>query len=135
MLSFIHNLYYRFYKFIISVGEKTIPRYNAVLLLSILSILNFITGIVLAIILTKKIIIVDLPKFYLFIIGLVIIGINSYIVFGNKRYLAIEEKYKNEDRQAKAKNNLKAVVYVVLTVLLLGVSLIYLNNNPVSSIR
>ncbi len=131
MISFIDNLYYRFYRFITSLGEESIPRYNAVLLLSILTILNFITIVVLLMIVTDRIIIVNLPRLYLFVIGLIIIAINSYIVFGNKRYLDIEERYRNEDKSARTRNNLKAIVYVVLTILFLILSVVYLNDNPI----
>ena len=131
MLTFIDNLYYRFYRFITNLGEESIPRYNAVLLLSILSILNFITVVVLVMIVTRKIIIVNLPKGYLFIIGLLIVALNSYRVFGNNRYKNIEDRFKNESKGARTRNNLLAVTYIVLTILLFVVSLVYLNSNPI----
>lgn len=131
MLDFIDNLYYRFYKLITALGEDSIPRYNAVLLLSILTILNFITVIVLIMIVTRKIIIVDLPKEYLFVIGLFIIGLNSYRVFGKNRYKIIEDRFKGEGNESRIKNNLFAVAYVILTILFLVMSLVYLNSNPI----
>lgn len=131
MLHFIDNLYYRFYKLIMALGEGTIPRYNAVLLLSILTILNFITAIVFIMIITRKIIIVDLPKGYLFVIGFFIIALNSYRVFGKNRYEIIEDRFKDEGKESKIRNNLLALAYVILTILLLMASLIYLNNNPI----
>lgn len=131
MFTFIDNLYYRFYRFITALGENSIPRYNAVLLLSILLILNFITSVVLIMIVTRKIIIVDLPKGYLFIIGLLIIALNSYRVFGKNRYKNIEDRFKNEGKGARIRSNLLAVVYIVLTILFLVVSLVYLNSNPI----
>lgn len=133
MLKFIDNLYYRFYRFITYLGEETIPRYNAVLLMSILAILNFITVVVILMIVSRRIIIVDLPKAYLFVIGLVIIAMNSYIVFAKKRYLDIERRYEKEDRKLRIKNNLKAVSYVIMTILLFICSLLYLNENPIKS--
>lgn len=131
MLHFIDNLYYRFYKFIIALGEESIPRYNAVLLLSILTILNFITAIVFVMLITRTIVIVNLPKGYLFILGLLIIAMNSYRIFGKNRYKVIEESYRVESKKDRTKNNLIAILYVVLTITCLASSLIYLNNNPI----
>jgi len=129
MLTFIDNLYYRLYRFIAALGENSIPRYNAVLLLSIFLILNFITAVVLIMIVTGKIIIVDLTKEYLLIIGLLIIALNSYRVFGRNRYKNIEDRFKDESKGARIRNNLLAVAYIVLTILFLAVSLIYLNKS------
>src|SRR5687767_4516382 len=69
-LKIIYTLYYNFYRLLIFVGEEITPRYSAVLLLSILLILNFITAVVLIMILSRSIIIVNLPKIFLFLIGL-----------------------------------------------------------------
>ncbi len=132
MQRFIDNLYYRFYRLIISFGEKSIPRYNAVLLMSIFSILNFITVLVIAIIVTEKIIIVNLPKGYLFGIGLLIIALNSYLIFSKKRYLEIERRFEKEEGKARVKNNLTAIAYILLTILFLVLSLVYLNNHPIT---
>lgn len=130
MLNFIDNLYYRFYKLITSLGEDSIPRYNAILLLSILAILNFITIVVLIMIVTRKIFIVDLRKEYLFVIGLLIIAFNSYRIFGKNRYKIIEDRFKDEDKKSKRRNSLLAIAYVVLTIFFLVMSLVYLNSNP-----
>ncbi len=92
MLSFIENVYYRFYRLSIYLGEESIHRYNAVLIMSILSILNFVTILMILMVITRVIIIVDLPRIYLLVIGLAIIGINSYIVFHNKNYIKIEKR-------------------------------------------
>lgn len=131
MLNLMDNLYYRFYKFINYLGENYIARYNAVLLLSILTILNFITAIVFIMIVTRKIVIVDLQKGYLFAIGLLIIAFNSYTIFGKNRYKIIEDRFKYEGNKAKIRNNLLALTYVVLTLLLFVVSLVFLNVNPI----
>lgn len=131
MLNFIYNLYYRFYKFITALGNDSTPRYNAVLLLSIFAIMNFVTVIVLIMIATRKIIIVDLPKGYLFAIGLLIIALNSYRVFGKNRYKNIEDRFKKESKEAKTRNNLLAVTYILFTIMLLVISLVYLNSNPI----
>jgi preprotein translocase subunit SecG len=82
-------------------------------------------------IVTRKIIIVNLPKGYLFIIGLLIVALNSYRVFGNNRYKNIEDRFKNESKGARVRNNLLAVTYIVLTILLFVISLVYLNINPI----
>ncbi len=131
MLNFIYNLYYRFYRFLIYLGQETTPRYNAVLLLSILTILNFISFAILLILTTKRMLILDLNKMYLFLIGLVIIGINSYVVFGKKRYLEIERTFGQENKSMRVRNNYKAIGYVILTVIIFIFSLVYLYNNPV----
>lgn len=130
-MKIIDNIYYRIYRLLMSIGEKDTPRYNAVLIFSILTILNFVTLIMVIGIITKKIIIIDLPKGYLFAIGLLIIAVNSYLILGRKHYLDIEARYKNEDKTTRRKNNLKAVLYVVLTILFLVLSLVYLNSHPI----
>lgn len=131
MFNFIDNLYYRFYRFISSLSEESIPRYNAVLLMSILSILNFFSIVSLLMIITNKIFIVNLPGPYLFAIGLLIIVANAYRVFGGKRYLTIEEKYEKESRKSKTINSLIAITYVILTILFQVLTLMYLNNHPI----
>lgn len=131
ILNFIENLYYRLYKFSIWLGEKSIPRYNAVLLLSILTIFNLATIISFLIGITNKILIVNLPKGYLFLIGLSIIAINSYFIFNKKRFLIIEENYKKEDVTIKKRKILQVIMYVILTILLLVCSLFYLNIHPI----
>ena len=131
MISLLKNLYYRFYRLLKYLGHEDTPRYNAVLLLSIFTSLNFITAVVILMILTKRILIVDGPRIWLFIIGLLIITINSYIVFGKKRYLEIEAGYAYERKSSRVVNNLIALLYVVLTILLLYLSLKYLYMHPI----
>ncbi|MCG2613446.1 hypothetical protein LZZ85_04105 [Terrimonas sp. NA20] len=123
MFYFIDNLYYRFYRFVKALGDESIPRYNAVLLLSIFTMFNFIIAVIFLMIITGKIIVVDLPKAYLFAIGLLIIAINSYRVFRKDRYKIIEERFGNDTRNTSIKNNLLAVVYIILTILCFVVSL------------
>ncbi|HEX4959153.1 MAG TPA: hypothetical protein VFV46_13305 [Lacibacter sp.] len=93
--------------------------------------LNFITGVAVLMIITKRILIVDGPRIWLFIIGLLIIAINSYIVFGKKRYLEIEAGYANERKLGRVVNNLIALLYIVLSILLLYLSIKYLYMHPI----
>src|SRR5690349_13579767 len=115
MLRFIDNLYYRFYKLTAALGEDIIPRYNAVLLLSFFSFFNFLTAIALIMIATRRIVIVD-SKGNLLTICLLIIAINSWRVFGKRRYQIIEDRFELEDKKSKRINNLVAAAYVVLTI-------------------
>lgn len=131
MISLLKNLYYRFYKLLKYWGHEDTPRYNAVLLLSIFMSLNFITGVAVLMIITNRILIVDGPRIWLFIIGMLIIAINSYIVFGKKRYLEIEAGYANESETNKLKNNLIVLLYIALSITLLILSLKYLNEHPI----
>lgn len=124
-------MYYRFYKLLKYWGHEDTPRYNAVLLLSIFMSLNFITGVAVLMIITNRILIVDGPRIWLFIIGMLIIAINSYIVFGKKRYLEIEAGYANESETNKLKNNLIVLLYIALSITLLILSLKYLNEHPI----
>lgn len=127
----INNLYYRFYRLLISIGEAATPRYNAVLLLSIFAILNFITVAVLASIILNRIVIVGLPKIYLFLIGLLIIAVNSYLVFWKKKYLEIEQRYINESKGERRANTLVAGIYIVVTIAAFVLCLVYLNKHPI----
>lgn len=131
MMKFYYNIYYRFYCLIRYFGEKEIPRYNAVLFLSLFTIINFLTVVMGITMLSKKIIIVDLPRIYLFFLGLLGIGANAYMVFAGKKYLMVEKKYQDEDRRSRIKNNLYAVLYVVLTILFFALALIYFNFHPI----
>lgn len=128
MIYLLENLYYQFYRLVKFLGEDDMPRYNAVLLLSICTILNFISGVALAMIATRKIILVGGPKVYLFLIGLLIILLNSYFVFGKKRYVKIEAKFSGYSKGQKLINKLVALFYIVLTVVLLYLSLRNLDN-------
>ena len=132
MLNFFGNLYFRFYKVVISLVEESIPRYNAILLLSIFSMANFLTIIRFISSIIQKTLFVDWPKFALFLAGLAIIGINSYIVFGNKRYLQFEEKYEDEERPSRIKNNVIATIYVILSIVLFILTIINASNNPIN---
>lgn len=131
MRNFYFNIYYRFYDFIRSIGEDGIPRYNAVLLMSIFSILNVMTFIGFLGIVFQRIIIVDWPKVYLFLLGLAVIGVNCYFIFGGKRYLVIEQRYANEGRASKMRNKLYVVLYILVTIGLLIVELVYMKGHPI----
>lgn len=84
-------------------------------------------------ILLGRVIIVDLPKVYLFLLGLLIMGINSYMFFGRKQYIDIEQRYLNEDRLFRIKNKLYAFLYVVFSILFLIMALAYLDHHPIIS--
>lgn len=131
MIRFLENLYYRFYSLIKYLGQEDIPRYNAVLLVSIFAILNFITGVILLMIITNKIFIVSGSKTNLLFIGLLIIAINSYFVFGKKRYLEIEARYSNESKASKLKKIMTVLIYTAISITLFILSLKYLNEHPI----
>jgi hypothetical protein len=115
----------------LSLGEDSIPRYNAVLLLSFFSIFNFLAIIGFLMLLFDKIIFVDLPKILVFMAGLSIIGINSYLIFGGKRYLAIEETFANESRSSRIKGRIHVALYILGTIGFFIVSLICMYNHPI----
>jgi Trk-type K+ transport system membrane component len=117
-MQFLGNVYYRFYRLLLLAGEEDIPRYNAVLLMSLPSMLNVITIAILLGNITDTLILINLPKVYLLMTGFVVIAVNSYFIFGKKRYLAIEERYRGEQKSEKLKNTLKAITYIVGSVLL-----------------
>jgi len=133
-MSFIDNIYYRFYRLLISIGEEDTPRYNAVLIISMLFMLNFLTLTIIVGCMVDKIIIVN-SKIYLLAIGLIIIGLTSYIIFRRKHYLHIENRYMGESKREKMANNLKVVVYTLSSILIFILSLKYSANNPISKFK
>ena len=116
---------------LVSIGEADTPRYNAILLMSILTIINFLTMALVTSIALNKIVIVDQPKVILLLIGLLIIAGNSYLIFGRKKYVEIEQKYGNESEADRRANMWAATLYVAVTIAAFALCLVYLNNHPI----
>jgi hypothetical protein len=122
-LRIIYNLYYRFYLLLISIGEEDIPRYNAVLLLSMVNMLNLISLSMLVDRAINRMTLIALPKVYLFIAGLLVIAAHSYLIFGNKRYKQIELRYLNENTVQRKGGIIASIAYIIATIALFALCL------------
>ena len=111
--------------------KLTHPRFNAVLLLSMFNIFNFLTLVLTASIICNRIFVIDWPKIYLFLIGLFIVGVNSYLIFGGNKYEQIEQRYFDEGKSDRRLNNVIAGLYVIATIAAFALCLIYLNKHPI----
>ena len=123
-------VYVRFYLLIKSLGEESIPRFNTMLLLSLFGILNTISLISIIMIFSKGVFIVDQPMI-LFGLGLLIIGANSIIIFGKKRYIVFESKYSEGTTIQHRKNTIFFWGYVIFSIVFLAIALIFLNYYPI----
>jgi hypothetical protein len=132
-MQLYYNIYYRFYKLSVSLGETGIARYNAVLIFSLVQIFNLFELIALVSIINGKIYIVNGPKLPLLIIGLGIILINTLIVFTKKRYEKIDGLFANESQGNHSAGMILTICYVALTFALFALCLVYLNNHPITN--
>ncbi|WP_295129039.1 hypothetical protein [uncultured Chitinophaga sp.] len=125
------NIYYRLFVLIRDYGDNSEPRYGAVLLFSILQMLNFPTLLGVLGILLKRIVIVDQP-YVSGAIGILIVAANLIAVFGKKRYIKIENKFGSEDENGRKRGRIILATYVLLTLGTLAAVIIYLNYNPIT---
>jgi len=99
--------------------------------MSIFFSLNLVTIIGFMNILFHKIFIVNWSRIYLLMLGLVVIGVNSYIIFGGNRYRDIENRYSKEDSSTKVKSKIYVLIYILATIGLLVTVLFLLRHNPI----
>jgi len=130
-MKLYYNIYYRFYRLSIALGETVIARYNAVLIFSLVQVFNLFEIITLISVLNDRIYIVDWPKLPLLFIGLGIILINTIIIFKKGKHEKINIRFKNETKENRIRGVILTVFYVILTFSLFAACLIYLNNNPI----
>lgn len=114
------------------MGENSIPRFNAVMLMCILQVINMVAVFGILGILAGKIIIVNNPPM-LFIFSTLLIGINIVLIFGGKKYLHIEARYLNESDEEAKKARRSLALYIIGSILLMASVLIYLNYNQITN--
>ena len=125
-MAFIGILYMSFYKLNSAFGQTDMPRYNAILILSIFSIFNWLTALSLLGILLNDAELLK-PSVLSIITGGAIIAFNSFLVYGDKRYLRFEAIHADLPKTMVLRNNLITAAYVVLTVFFFILSLIGLS--------
>jgi hypothetical protein len=94
--------------------------------------LNFYSLAIAISILTKRLIVPGLPKIYLFLFALSLLGINSYYFYGTKRYLKIEKRYENESEKERNKGVGILIIYILISVTLVISLLIILSENLIA---
>jgi len=99
--------------------------------MSIFAILNVMTFIGFLNIVVHKIFIVNWPKIYLLLLGLAVIGVNCYFIFGGKRYLKIEQGHADEDEASRMRGKIYVWLYILATIGLLVFVLVYLKSHPI----
>ena len=117
-------IYYRFYRFQVSVGNGIIAVPMSLLFLSLT--LNFFSVISALYAFFG----INVLSYHLKFGGVIVIGIiitTNYFLFAyGKRYKAIIERYENEGKLNVKNGNLYVVVYVVFTLILFGFGLYFM---------
>lgn len=130
-MSIYKNLYYRFYRFSILISESKFPRQRAVVIFSILQILNFVEIATIFSIITHQIWVINWPKWVLFLLGIGIIWTNMRYIINMRNYTVIEKRFINESTTSNRLGILLAFLYVVMTIVIFAGTLFYLNKRPI----
>jgi len=128
------NLYYRFYRLSLKISESESPRQRAIVIFSILQMLNVVEISTILSIITDKILVINWPRWILFLIGIGIIWGNKYYFLDKQNYLTIEQNYSNENYKQNYKGTLLVVSYVLLTISIFAAILFYLNDHPIGQV-
>ena len=114
-------IYYRLYRFQISVGNYDIAVFSSVLFLCFLILINFYSVLILLGVFAG----IKLPikNLNLTIVGLsIFLGILLILYFlfiFKKRYKQIIKKYQNEDKSAVKKGNISVTIFFIITILVI----------------
>lgn len=92
-------------------------------LISLFGVLNILTG--------KLMIVDNLWLVSAFAIGLS--AVHAWFILGDKRFSAMMEKFEHESETECKKGQLWAIAYVIGTIMLLAVVIMYLNDHPVTT--
>ncbi|BEG98217.1 hypothetical protein [Bacteroides sedimenti] len=124
-------LFYRLYQLMISVGNKDLAEFCAILLMTMTLFLNYITLKSLLYVFTKiNKNILDIPNTIVLTIAFVLVSI-FYLSFAReKKFLEIKMEYENESRKKLLTGRLVVICYLVLSYLLfsLGLYLMMMKN-------
>lgn len=128
-----YNIYYRLLTLLKSLGQDSVVRYNSVLLMSIFVIINIVELAVIVSILINKIVFINLPAYILLPIGLTVIAVNSILVFRSNSYKEQEKSFLNESKSEKIRGALICASYILFTIIIFILLMLYLNSNPIVS--
>jgi phosphate/sulfate permease len=113
-MKIIDYLYFRFYKFTLGTSLADIAEYVAFMNLTIVLYTNFIViSKNLGIIFTKFISLKTLG----YSMGIVLFIIFYFIYVRNKKYLALNEKYKSESKKDKNIRTFFITIYLIFTLI------------------
>jgi hypothetical protein len=126
MIKQYYNLYYQFYKFSILTGERHVPRYSAMLLLTLFNCFNILSLLTIASIITKQPIASFFPKFIYGIFFFLMLSFNV-VLFSNKKHNKIVSLFEEK----KIRNVFISLCYVFITVGGFILSIWYINKYPI----
>ena len=131
MRKLIDLIYYRFYRFQISVGNGQIAVLFALLFLSFLILVNIVALIYIIYGVAGFMYIYDDVTVQGLALTGGIISINAYLFIYKKRYKIIIKQYKNETKAEVRLGNIKIIIYILISFIMLGVglySMVHRNN-------
>ena len=135
-MKFYNRLYYTFYRFLLKVDDlfsmkRETPRVETALILTILTGFNAITILALLSEFIGMQILAG-KKIYVMLILSPIVFINMLLIFYMQRYKKIEEKQLLRWTEAKNKNILIAIGYIIITVAFFCLAIQYIKYHPVT---
>jgi len=128
MISIYDRIYYTLYRILLKLGDmfemkRETPRSEAVLMLSLLTMLNVVPVLFLISYLTNTPFFSG-KKIYIMIALLPIVILNFLLIFYRNRYRIIEERLAPKWAEEKRRNILITIMYIVFTFIFIWVSLI-----------
>ncbi|NQX37353.1 hypothetical protein SAMN05421820_103672 [Pedobacter steynii] len=113
-------IYYRLYRFQISVGNGSIAIMFSFLFLSFLVMINFFAfTYILYALFGIKILLLNGGTFGFIVVGMIPV-INYFLFIYGKRYQEIIKRYKKEKPEAVKKGNIAVVIYMVFSFVMIG---------------
>ena len=126
-MKYLEYLFYRLYSLMISVGNKDVAEYYAVLLMSMLVSLNIISISAFIYVLTGKQIDWFMGSKTKIFIEIMILAFIFYSLFvKSEKYLTIEKKYKNEPYIQKKNGFIFVVSYIAITVFMIVIGFYFM---------
>lgn len=127
-MHFFDNIYYRIFDSIKQIGFEKNPRPNAILIFSLLLMLNIYSVVIIVFTILKRPILPTLSKLNLAIFAVVILTISYLVLFNERRHFKIESRYKSQSEQSRLKGKGILICYILISFSIFIGAMLYLNN-------
>lgn len=122
-MKLLRFLFYRLYQLMISVGNKNVAEFFAIILMTMTFFLNYITVMSLLYVFTKAYIsLPDISIKIVLTIEFVFISIFYLLFAREKKCLEIKKEYENESKKDQIKGRITVICYLILSYLLFSFS-------------
>ncbi len=122
-MKLLRFLFYRLYQLMISVGNKNVAEFFAIILMTMTFFLNYITVMSLLYVITKDYIsLPDISITIVLTIEFVFISIFYFLFAREKKCLEIKKIYENESKKDQIKGRIIVICYLILSYLLFSFS-------------